>query len=67
MDRQTRWVVLTVQDWDFEPARIGLIPVEVDCGKMCGYLPVYATEEEARQEFPESKYIQVFIGKEQTP
>ena len=53
------FVVLRVQDFEFEPSpqnRFHLpFPVEVDKGKMVGYLPVYANADDALADFPNAK------------
>lgn len=52
------FVVMKIQDFDFESLNFPL-PVTVDKGKMIGFLPVYATEEDALAEFPDAKLVAV--------
>ena len=52
------WVVMKLQDLDFEPINFPG-PVTVIMGKLKGFLPVYDTLEDATEEFPDSKYVQI--------
>ena len=52
------FVVMKVQDFEFEAANFPL-PVNVDVGKMKGFLPVYETLEDAVEEYPDSDYVEV--------
>jgi len=50
-------VVMKLQDFEFEPIN-SLLPVKIDKGKMVGYLPVYASMDDAESEFPGAKYME---------
>lgn len=52
------WVVCKLQDFDFEPLNSPL-PVKVDAGNMVGYLPVYASADEAWKDFPGAKLVPI--------
>ena len=52
------WVVCKLQDFDFEPLNSPL-PVKVDAGNMVGYLPVYASADEALIDFPGAKLMAI--------
>ena len=53
------WVVMRVQDWKIYPTRVLGLEVVVDPGKSTGYLPIYATKEDAEAEFPDGPFAQV--------
>lgn len=50
------FVVLVKENFTFEHLnKIPIkIPVEIDVGKMIGYLPIYATREDALADYPNS-------------
>ena len=50
-------VVMKLQDFEFEAVNC-LLPFKVDAGKMVGYLPVYASRDDAESEFPGAKYME---------
>ena len=61
------FVVMSIQHFEVEPSPDNLInlpiPVKIET-KMCGYLPVYETLEDARNDFPDSPiYEAQFIDK----
>jgi len=49
------WVVCKLQDFEFDSP----IPHEVDAGNMVGYLPVYASVDEALADFPGVKLMAI--------
>lgn len=51
-------VVMRLEDFNFEPINIPL-PVSVEKGKLKGFLPVYETLEDAKEEYPNSKYVEI--------
>lgn len=57
------FVVMLVQDFDFEPAPNQPIrlpfPITVEKGKMVGFLPIYNTREDALTDFPNAKIVEV--------
>jgi len=55
----TMWIVMRMQDFEFEPSRVMGLAVKIDSGKMIGYLPVYATREDAEAEYPDGPFAQV--------
>lgn len=52
------YVALILQDFDFEPLNFPL-PVSVMKGKLIGFLPVYATKEDALSEFPNREVLEI--------
>lgn len=57
------FVVMRLEDFNFEPINCSL-PVSVDVGKAIGLLPVYATLEDAKEEYPDAKYLEIREVKE---
>ena len=54
------WVVGRLQKWsDFTTTIPIPHSITVDPGKMIGYLAIYATEKEAREDWPEGPFFQV--------
>ena len=53
------WIVMRMQDFEFEPSRVMGLAVKIDSGKMIGYLPVYATREDAKADFPDGPFAEV--------
>ena len=47
------WIVLVPQRWDAFESTLPRLPIKINPGKMCGYLPVYETLGDARAEFPD--------------
>jgi len=55
------FVVMKLQDFEFDqtsPLKFPF-PVEVDAGNMVGYLPVYASADEALADFPGAKLMAI--------
>jgi len=52
------WVVMILQDFEFEPVNFPF-PITFIKGKLKGFLPVYETLEDAENEFPNSKYVEI--------
>lgn len=46
------WVVMQLEHFNFEPLNSPL-PVKVETGNLCGYLPVYENREDAEREYPD--------------
>ena len=55
------FVVMMIEDFTFEAGN--KIPVNVDKGKMIGFLPVYATREEAFADYPDRDLMMFEKGK----
>ena len=53
------WVVMHVQQFDFEPVPPLPIQLCVNAGKMKGFLPVYETLDDAAEEYPQCEYVQI--------
>ena len=53
------YVVMRVQNFKVEPVGAFPIPVSIDPGKMKGYLPVYATREDALADFPNAELVEI--------
>ena len=57
------FVVCKIQDFEFEPAHTQCFKfpfsITVDRGKMVGYLPVYETREDAREDYPSAKLLEI--------
>jgi len=55
------FVVLRLQDFEFEPSPESFfqVSVKVDKGKMAGFLPVYETREDALMDFPGASVIEI--------
>jgi len=49
-------VVMKLQQFDFKPISFPL-PIEIQTGKLKGFLPVYDNIEDAKEEFPDSDYV----------
>ena len=50
-------VVLSLEsELEIEPKTF---PLEFNLGKAIGWLPVYATEEDARAEYPDAKLVEI--------
>lgn len=52
------WIVMKIQDFEFEPTT-SPISFIIETGKMVGYIPVYNTLEDAKEEFPNADYCEV--------
>jgi len=52
------FVVLKIQDFELDTKAFPL-PVRIEKGKMVGYLPVYATKEDALADYPNAKLAEV--------
>lgn len=50
-------VVMSLQDFELESVNCPF-PFKIDAGKMVGYLPVYASRNDAESEFPLAKYME---------
>jgi len=55
------FVVMMIEDFTFEAGN--KIPVNVDKGKMIGFLPVYATREDALADYPNRDLMMFEKGK----
>ena len=51
------FVVCRIQDFEFESPLP--IPIKVNMGKMLGYLPIYATREDALTDFPNAQLAEI--------
>ena len=51
-------VVMRLEDFNFEPINCSL-QISVEKGKAIGLLPVYATLEDAREEYPDAQCMEV--------
>ena len=52
-------VVLRVQDFSFQVSGMSIVGVQLDAGKMIGYLPVYDNLEDAKKEFPNGPFQEI--------
>ena len=50
-------VVMQLQQWVFKRDLSPLFPVEAQCGKAIGFLPVFASEADARAAFPGAPWV----------
>ena len=54
------FVVMNKQSFEFEAMSPSFHPnFEIDTGKMIGFLPVYATIEDALAEYPNAKVLEI--------
>lgn len=52
------YVVLTLEGFELEPVNFPY-PVKVDTRKMIGFLPVFASLEDLREEYPDANYTRI--------
>ena len=53
-------VVCILQKWDaFEVTPNAPFPITITTDKMIGFLPVYATEEDALKDYPNAKVMEI--------
>jgi len=57
------WLVLVLAKFEFEPAGYPL-PIRLDPGKMIGFSPIYETKEDALEEYPDAKLMEIKEVKE---
>ena len=55
-DKPTMYVALMLEDFDMECVSHRHLPVQVDVGKLAGYLPVYLTLVDLREDYPDADY-----------
>jgi len=60
-DNEHIFVVMMIEDFTLESG--SKIPVEVDKGKMIGFLPVYGTREDALADYPNRDLMMFEKGK----
>jgi len=57
------WVVKVMENFKVEPSPKNYFkfpfPISIDAGKMVGFLPVYETLEDAKEEYPNSDYMEI--------
>lgn len=56
------YVVLQLAEFEVESVGFPFLPVEVDAGKSCGYLPVYKTKKAALSEYPKAKLLKIGLA-----
>ena len=60
---ETMYVALIVEDFDMECVGPIHLPVRIDIGKLAGYLPVYLTLADLREDYPDADYACIRKGR----
>ena len=57
------WVVKVIQNFEVEPSPHNRLrfpfPINIEAGKMIGFLPVYETLEDAKADYPNADYMEI--------
>jgi len=60
---ETMYVVLRLQEVEIECVSHPHLPIKVVADKMAGYLPVYRTLEDLREDYPDADYVCIREGR----